>query len=793
VKRQAGVRIVGLLLLIAGPGLPAAADETPWWPAEVERALTRAGKNRPELVQALQAAPRDQRPGMAFLVANMPDSDLQTLRAAFLLDNVALAWKARAQVPWGRRLPEEVFLNHVIPYANLDEARHPWRQQLYRLCLPLVKDCKTPAEAAQRLNATIFPKLRVRYSTGRNKPHQSPKETIELGLASCTGLSILLIDACRSVAVPARLVGTPLWANKRGNHTWVEVWDRDWHFAGAAEPDPKGLDHAWFEHDASQAIADSRVHAIYAASFRRTGVTFPLVWAPHRKDCYAENVTARYARAQPLRPDHTRVLVRVWQPGRKQRLAVPVAVVDRLNANQVLSGESRGEQADTNDVLAFELRKGRDYLLRLGKPVLLEKPFKTAAEPQQFLDVEVPAEKTREPALSKEQAERLGKAAQAFFSARAADQADWQFAPEFDQLLARHEEAVRRVVWQAYRAAPIHAALKQDFEKNRVRSPQRLSSYVVKKVGKRPQNGWPLFIAMHGGGNAPKAVNDSQWKIMQIYYRDQPSVTGYQYLALRAPNDTWNGFYDDAVLPLISNLIRQFLLFGDVDPDKVFLMGYSHGGYGAFFIGPKIPDLFAAVHCSAAAPTDGTISPRTLRNTRFTFMIGEKDNAYGRRPRCETFNKAVQKLKEENKDAFPVDMEFKTGFGHGGLPDRDKIKEMYPFTRNPVPGRLTWDLTDRVVSHFFWLSVPTPAAGQGIDALIQDNTVQVTTHKLKEFDLHLDGRLVNLARPVRITCDGKTQTVQLRPRLLTLCQGLLERGDPELAFSCRIRVATEKK
>jgi len=45
---------------------------------------------------------------------------------------------------------------------------------------------------------------------------------------------------------------------------------------------------------------------------------------------------------------------------------------------------------------------------------------------------------------------------------------------------------------------------------------------------------------------------------------------GYIYVAPRAPNDTWNGFYDDYVYPLIANLVHQFLLFGDVNPDKVF-------------------------------------------------------------------------------------------------------------------------------------------------------------------------------------------------------------------------------
>src|SRR5207248_10961685 len=141
-------------------------------------------------------------------------------------------------------------------------------------------------------------------------------------------------------------------------------------------------------------------------------------------------------------------------------------------------------------------------------------------------------------------------------------------------------------------------------------------------------------------------VNDSQWTILEGRYRDQSAVSGCRYLALRAPSDGWHGFYDDFVPPLSTNLIRQCTHFRDVDPDKVFLIGYSHGGYGAFFIGPKIPDRFAAVHSSAAAPTDGSISARTLRNTRFTFMIGEKDTAYGRLSRCEAFHATVQKLQE---------------------------------------------------------------------------------------------------------------------------------------------------
>jgi Transglutaminase-like superfamily len=609
---------------------------------------------------------------------------------------------------------------------------------------------------------------------------------MEQGKATCTGLAILLADACRSVGVPARLVGTPLWANERGNHTWVEIWDEKWHFTGACEADPKGLDRGWFVGDAAQAQEDSLLKAIYAASFKKTPVSFPLVWARNIKDVYAENVTSRYAKPKASTTNVTLVKIRVRKEGGKERLILPVEVVDRQDAARTFHGESRGETADTNDILGFELPTGREYLLRIGKPTRVEKTFQTTSAKEQLVDVAVPPDDKA--GIPIHQMRQIDEAARAYFTADEAKQAAWKFDPTLDQLLVRHDAAVRQAVWQAYKSAPIHTAQHEDFTKQQVRSQQYLSPYKLKQVGARPPSGWPLFIAMHGGGGAPKEVNDSQWRMMQRYYKDQPSVTGYQYLALRAPNDTWNGFYADYVPPLVTSLIRQFLLFGDIDSDKVFLMGYSHGGYGAFFIGPKIPDRFAAIHSSAAAPTAGTISARTLRNTRFTFMVGSNDTAYSRLKFCEEFNEGVKKLKDENKDAFPVEFELKQGFGHGGLPDRDKIKEMYAYTRNPAPRRLSWELTDPVVTHFFWLGVPKPGPGQILDAVVQDNRVQVTTQKVERFTLNLDCRLVDVDKPLVIVCDGKTQTHGLQPRIATLCRSMIERGDPVLAYTCQLEV-----
>lgn len=384
---------------------------------------------------------------------------------------------------------------------------------------------------------------------------------------------------------------------------------------------------------------------------------------------------------------------------------------------------------------------------------------------------------------------KLGKAFTEFFTAPTNKQAKWKFSGALERLLRANEPAVRRIAWAAYRGAPIHHAAREDFDAKQVRFEKHLSPYTVKTVGARPTNGWALFIAMHGGGNAPKALNDSQWKHMQIYYKDHPEAGGYLYLALRAPNDSWNGFYDVYVYPLVANLIRQFLLFGDVDPDKVFIMGYSHGGYGAYAIGPKMPDRFAAIHASASAATDGETTPKTLRNTPFTVMVGEKDTAYGRYERNKKFDAALKELRGERTDIYPGKVEIIPNNGHTGLPDRDKIKDLYPAVRNPVPRELTWPQTDKVIRDFFWLHCPTPAKKQEIDATCRDNKLTVTTGtNVIAASVLLDTRLIDFSKPVVLQLNGRSSAHRVQPGLRTLGETLMRRGDPQLAFTAKVEL-----
>ena len=351
--------------------------------------IKQAGDNQSELKKAIKNVPSEHRQALEFLLLNMPDYDLKNLSAEFLLNNIRLAYQARETAPWN--ISDQLFFNNVLPYANIDEPRDPWREEFFELCQPIVANCKTPGEAAQKINATLFGQLSVKYSTARKRANQSPKESIEQGLASCTGLSIILADACRSVGVPARLAGIPSWKNKKGNHTWVEVWDDGWQFTGAAEPNPQGLNRTWFQGDAALADPNSKLHSIYAASFQRTDTAFPMVWSPEKR-VFAENVTYRYIPKTTTSTSKTvDVMVRIWNRDKSQREITKVEVLNHKSNSVLESGTTKAGTADMNDMLSFPLAPGKAYRLRIsqGKTTFTHE-LKTKLTGNQLIELRMP-------------------------------------------------------------------------------------------------------------------------------------------------------------------------------------------------------------------------------------------------------------------------------------------------------------------------------------------------------------------------------------------------------------------
>ena len=341
--------------------------------ALIDRTIATAGDNAKELKKALKEVPRNEREGMAFLISYMPERDAKTLSAAFLLENVAYAYKARAEFPWAKEVPDSVFLNDVVAYANLNENRESWRKDFYERFKKYVAPCKTMREAIDSVNKNVRDELLVDYNTKREKPDQAPYESMRQHMASCSGLSILLTDAFRAVGIPSRVAGTPAWHDDRGNHNWNEVWiDGQWRFTEYYPSDD--LDQSWFLTDAGKAIKEDVRKAIYAASFKPTDYYFPLVWDENIRYVHAENVTDRYTslyRAQlsatPADDKHVALRVMVFRDkdhaeASGDRVATNLDVFK--GEKQLYGGRSTGATQDMNDVLTFNVEKNQQYIIK---------------------------------------------------------------------------------------------------------------------------------------------------------------------------------------------------------------------------------------------------------------------------------------------------------------------------------------------------------------------------------------------------------------------------------------------
>ena len=272
--------------------------------AELQAVLNASARGE-ELLALVAETPVEQQQELSFLLVNMPEADRETMDLALLKENVEYAHLARTKYKWAKSLPEEVYLHDVLPYHVVDEVRDPWRKELYELFAPAVDSCATMYDAVCAVNANIPRLTGVDYNTKREKTNQSPKESMRQGMASCTGLAILLVDAYRAVGIPARFAGTASWHDNRGNHSWTEVWlDGEWRVTEYYFPSK--LDHLWFMPDASKANAEDRTYAIYATRFGKADDWFPMVWADGDKEDVtvdmlpqtvgAENVTERYQR-----------------------------------------------------------------------------------------------------------------------------------------------------------------------------------------------------------------------------------------------------------------------------------------------------------------------------------------------------------------------------------------------------------------------------------------------------------------------------------------------------------------
>lgn len=755
----------------------------------IDAALEKAGENKAQIEQALSAAPEEQRPGMRFLVAHMPERDLASLTAEFLLTNVDYAYRARNESAWKDKIPEEVFFNDVLPYANINERRDDWRKDFYDRFHELVKGVDSPGLAAAKLNQQVFGVVNVKYSTARKKADQSPYESMETGLASCTGLSIILVDACRAVGIPARMVGTPRWTDNSGNHTWVEVWDDGWHFTGACEASGDKLDDAWFIGRASQALRDDPRHAIFAVSYKKTDQKFPLIWDRRADYVSGVNVTDNYTKKPSKLAEGTaRVFFKAVGKDSEQRVPAVVHVAD-ANGASLFVGVTKGENADANDHLEFALPLDATvnvtafaadrHEARAVQEVKVEKNDQLVAL---VLDTDSPAPAA--PELEASASRGAVEMLKAYLALETRPKLDEQ--PFVKVPLKREDAGAAAKLLADDHAANIRKTRAEELEKRVITDGELQMPFYYEVFGDKPEGGRSLYISMHGGGNAPSRVNDQQWENQKKLYRPAEGV----YLAPRAPTNTWNLWHEGHIDRMFDRLIEDLVVLEDVNPNRVYIMGYSAGGDGVFQLAPRMADRLAAAAMMAGHPNETV--PLGLRNIGFTLHMGGNDGAYNRNQVAAEWEKKLADLRAADPEGYEHLVQIHEGKGHWmDREDAVAVPWMAKFTRNPFPKRIVWKQDDVTHDRFYWLAIPSDAqkGGDEIIATIKDQNVTLETEGRREIFVRLNDQMLDLDQPVRVSFKDEQVANAIAPRTIaTLAKTLAERGDPASMYSAEIVV-----
>jgi len=312
-----------------------------------------------------------------------------------------------------------------------------------------------------------------------------------------------------------------------------------------------------------------------------------------------------------------------------------------------------------------------------------------------------------------------------------------------------------------------------------------------KIYGEKPSGGRSLYISMHGGGNTTSDVNDSQWDNQKKLYTPSEGV----YVAPRAPWNDWNMWFQDPIDDLFSLLVADAVACLDVNPDRVYLMGYSAGGDGVWRMGPRMADSWAAASMMAGHP--GDVKLLSLRNTPFMIWCGANDSAYDRNAECERKGKVMDSLAAADPGAYIHETHIVEGKGHWmSRLDTAAVPWMAAHTRNPHPSKVVWCQGDRVRRYFYWVGLGEKAfaAAKKFDtfrAEISGNTITITEcpASIDELELYLADDMMDLDSEVkvvygdRLLFSGKVERTKY-----SIENTLSTRNDPSYAFPVTITV-----
>ena len=362
--------------------------------------------------------------------------------------------------------------------------------------------------------------------------------------------------------------------------------------------------------------------------------------------------------------------------------------------------------------------------------------------------------------------------------------------------------------------------------------------YFVVPKEYRPDRPTGLIIFLHGGGGttppqAPQATLNFPSRSSSSHASgDMFAATGMITVGPSSPNRP--SYYrwcleeaDDYLADVIRECKRRF----NIDADRVFLLGHSMGGFGAYHHALRQPDRFAAVVVHSGSWNMAWWP--AIRGTPLCFVNGvhdaHEDKGDGTGHRWHYTDVEYGRQTDQILTRLHLDhVYYEHGGGHSFAYGRKKVFEYFRSAQNlrrdpfyehiglatpagfhrsfyyPVrhnrwlsldqatPGNLVYDelvpYDDGSFASWRLEYRKGTHRGAAIDAVNRhDNTILVATRNVARFTVWLHPRMADVARPVTIVVDGKVKFQgRVAPSLATTLESYLRRTDWGLLYPMKV-------
>lgn len=210
----------------------------------------------------LDACDRDLALAMKYLYVTAPYSDLVNYSFEDIKDFAGHGLFLYNHLERVHALPEKMFLNYILDHRVNEEEVLPCRTLFWNALKDRIEG-KNAKDAAIEVNYWCAEEATYHSGDDRTLPALT---VYRRGYGRCGEESVFLVNALRSVGIPARQVYVPRWSHCDDNHAWVELWcDGKWYFTGACEP-LMILNKGWFTNASSRAMmVHSRLFDLFPA------------------------------------------------------------------------------------------------------------------------------------------------------------------------------------------------------------------------------------------------------------------------------------------------------------------------------------------------------------------------------------------------------------------------------------------------------------------------------------------------------------------------------------------------